>query len=293
MKRALSLFLILCLALCLAGCMSPEERQARKEALNALSGGESEYSLSTGATMDTMEVFNEKNIVVAVAGITGTPEDPRLKLAVRNGSRKAISILVRRLVINGWELDALSDMEQIEPHSVTMGTVESFDDVTLCGITDVETVELEFEIYDEDYNTLAGVSCYSTTSAGDGLEEDFTPPEGVTLLDQDGVLVRATGLHSSDSGSWLILYLENTTNRDVAITAERARCNGEPVELWLYERVSPGCRRMVYEWIYTEDDYQNLMMSDQDELSFQLEVEDWETGIYIQDTQVSLSPDQF
>lgn len=293
MKRALSLFLILGLLLALTGCMSPEDRQARKEALNALSGGQTEYSMYDGTTMDTMEVYNERNIVVALAGITGSPEDPQLKLAVRNGTRKAISISVGRLVINGWELDALFDLEQIEPHSVTMGTVDSFDDVTLCGITQVETVELYFEIYDEDYNTLAGVNCYNVTSADDGLEEDFTPPEGVTLLNQDGVLIRATGLHSSDSGSYLTLYIENTTNRDVAITTERARCNGEPVELWLYEKVSAGCRRMVAEWVYTEDDYQNLFLSDQDELSFQLEVEDWETGIYVQDTQVSLSPDQF
>lgn len=96
MKRVLSLFLILFLVFALTGCMSDEERQSRKEALNALNGGETEYSLSTGTTLENQELFDGRNVIVQLAGITGTPEYPELKLAVRNGTRENLNFSVKQ-----------------------------------------------------------------------------------------------------------------------------------------------------------------------------------------------------
>ena len=115
MKRVLSLFLILCLVFALTGCMSDEERQSRKEALNALNGGETEYSLSTGTTLENQELFDGRNVIVQLAGITGTPEYPELKLAVRNGTRENLNFSVNSLVINGWEVDGWLDLYDVSP----------------------------------------------------------------------------------------------------------------------------------------------------------------------------------
>ena len=98
---------------------------------------------------------------------------------------------------------------------------------------------------------------------------------------------------TSDSGTILSLYVENGTGRTISLEALQARWNGEPVELSFYDRVSPGCRRMVSQWIYTEDDYEDVLMLDGDLLAFQLKVMDWDTGIVLNEAQVSLDPAQF
>ena len=150
MKRVLSLFLILCLVFALTGCMSDEERQSRKEALNALNGGETEYSLSTGTTLENQELFDGRNVIVQLAGITGTPEYPELKLAVRNGTRENLNFSINSLVINGWEVDGWLDLYDVSPRTVTMGTIQCGSDLSLCGVTDISSVEPSFDIYDGD-----------------------------------------------------------------------------------------------------------------------------------------------
>ena len=53
-----------------------------------------------------------------------------------------------------------------------MGTIQCGSDLSLCGVTDISSVELSFEIYDGDYDTLASVSCSMETSyTGQDQEE--------------------------------------------------------------------------------------------------------------------------
>ena len=65
------------------------------------------------------------------------------------------------------------------------------------------------------------------------------------------------------------------------------------MELWFYDRVNPGCRRMVTEYVYSEDTYEPLELEDQDTITFQMDLQDWDTGITLHQTDVSLSPSDF
>lgn len=293
MKRVLCLLLSLSLLLVLTGCMSQEELQSRKEALTVLKGNSGDnYSLSTGTTLDNQTLYSDGNIVIQLAGITGTPQSPSLQLAVRNGSRSTISMTVNSLVINGWEMDGWLDLYDIPARTVTMGSIETSGDLTLCGVTDVVTVDLTFEIYDDDYNTVASVSCSMATNS---LEQVDTTqvPEGITLLEEDGITVKAVDLISGSNGTSLSLYVQNNTGRTLTLNTAQSRCNGEPVELWFYDKVSPGCRRLITEYVYSEDTYENLSLDSQDELTFQMDLQDWDTGITLQQADVALTPADF
>lgn len=293
MKRVLCLLLSLSLLLCLTGCMSQEELQSRKEALTVLKGNSGDnYSLSTGTTLDNQTLYDDGNIVIQLAGITGTPQSPELRLAVRNGSRSTISMTVDSLVINGWQMDGWLDLYDIPARTVTMGSIQASGDLSLSGITDVVTVELTFEIYDGDYNTVASVSCSMLTNSLEQVDTT-TVPEGITLLEEDSVTVKAVDLISGSDGTSLSLYVQNDTGRTLTLNAAQARCNGEPVELWFYDKVSPGCRRMVTEYIYSEDTYESLDLADQDEITFQLDLQDWDTGITLHQADVALTPGDF
>lgn len=293
MKRVLCLLLSLSLLLVLTGCMSQEELQSRKEALTVLKGNSGDnYSLSTGTTLDNQTLYSDGNIVIQLAGITGTPQSPTLRLAVRNGSRSTISMTVNSLVINGWEMDGWLDLYDIPARTVTMGSIETSGDLTLCGVTDVVTVDLAFEIYDEDYNTVASVSCSMATNSLEQVDTTLVP-QGITLLEEDGITIKAVDLISGSNGTSLSLYVQNDTGRTLTLNAAQARCNGEPVELWFYDKVSPGCKRMVTEYVYSEDTYESLELKDQDELTFQLDLQDWDTGITLHQADVSLTPADF
>ena len=293
MKRVLCLLLSLSLLLVLTGCMSQEELQSRKEALTVLKGNSGDnYSLSTGTTLDNQTLYSDGNIVIQLAGITGTPQSPSLQLAVRNGSRSTISMTVNSLVINGWEMDGWLDLYDIPARTVTMGSIETSGDLTLCGVTDVVTVDLTFEIYDDDYNTVASVSCSMATNSLEQVDTT-TVPEGITLLEEDGITVKAVDLISGSNGTSLSLYVQNDTGRTLTLNAAQSRCNGEPVELWFYDKVSPGCRRMITEYVYSEDTYENLNLDSQDELTFQMDLQDWDTGITLHQADVALSPADF
>lgn len=293
MKRVLCLLLSLSLLLVLTGCMSQEELQSRKEALTVLKGNSGDnYSLSTGTTLDNQTLYSDGNIVIQLAGITGTPQSPSLQLAVRNGSRSTISMTVNSLVINGWEMDGWLDLYDIPARTVTMGSIETSGDLTLCGVTDVVTVDLTFEIYDDDYNTVASVSCSMATNSLEQVDTT-TVPEGITLLEEDGITVKAVDLISGSNGTSLSLYVQNDTGRTLTLNAAQSRCNGEPVELWFYDKVSPGCRRMITEYVYSEDTYENLNLDSQDELTFQMDLQDWDTGITLHQADVALTPADF
>ena len=158
MKRVLCFLLSLCLLGALTGCMSQEEREARKEALTALNGNSNgAYSLSNGTMVENQTLYSDDNIIIQLAGITGTPDYPELKLAVRNGSRDTINLSIDHLVINGWQVDGWLDLYDVSPRTVTMGTIQCGSSLAECGVTDVVTLELGFEIYDGDYDTVASV----------------------------------------------------------------------------------------------------------------------------------------
>lgn len=293
MKRVLSLLLALSLLLVLTGCMSKEELRSRKEALNVLKGNSSQnYALSTGTTLENQTLYSDGNIAIQLAGITGTPESPELVLAVRNGSRDTINLSVDYMSINGWQVDGWLDLYDIPARTVTMGSIQSSGDLTRCGVEDVVTVELGFEIYNEDYDTLATVSCSMATNSL--VQVDTTSvPEGITLLEEDGITVKAVDLISGADGTSISLYVQNDTGRTLTLNAAQSRWNGEPVELWFYDRVNPGCRRMVTEYVYSEDTYEPLELEDQDTITFQMDLQDWDTGITLHQTDVSLSPSDF
>lgn len=293
MKRVLCFLLSLCLLGALTGCMSQEEREARKEALTALNGNSNgAYSLSNGTMVENQTLYSDDNIIIQLAGITGTPDYPELKLAVRNGSRDTINLSIDHLVINGWQVDGWLDLYDVSPRTVTMGTIQCGSSLAECGVTDVVTLELGFEIYDGDYDTVASVSTFMETSSTQEVDLDQVP-DGITLLEEDGVTLKAVSLSSGSYGTTVFLCLINDTGRTLTLNATQARCNGDPVELYFYDRVNPGCKRIVSEDIYHEDTYESLQMEDTDQLTFNLEIQDWDTGIALHQVEVSLTPADF
>ena len=159
MKRLTAALLAAALFLTLTGCADASERQSRKTALRILRGDDLGYQLSTGTAVENQEVYNDGSIVIQLGGISGTPDDPQLVLAVKNGSRKEITFTPQRCFINGWQTDCWSDVYEIAGHSTITATVsissdslydsDSYESIEL---TDSDTLTYTLQISDSDSN---------------------------------------------------------------------------------------------------------------------------------------------
>ena len=125
MKRITAALLAAALFLTLTGCADASERQRRKTALRILRGDDLGYHLSTGTAVENQEVYNDGSIVIQLGGISGTPVDPQLVLAVKNGTRKEITFTPQRCFINGWQTDCWTDVYEIAGHSTITATTSA------------------------------------------------------------------------------------------------------------------------------------------------------------------------
>ena len=147
MKRITAALLAAALFLTLTGCADASERQSRKTALRILRGDDLGYHLSTGTAVENQEVYNDGSIVIQLGGISGTPGDPQLVLAVKNGTRKEITFTPQRCFINGWQTDCWTDVYEIAGHSTITATVS-------ISSTEVQTPAPSCRIW-----TVRGMSC--------------------------------------------------------------------------------------------------------------------------------------
>ncbi len=194
MKRLTVLLLILAMLLC--GCMSQTEREERVEALRILNGDSAtEYALSTGTALENQLLLDTGDLVIQLAGITGTPDAPELVVAMRNSSRRAVGISMDYAAINGWQVDCWCDVYEVPAHSVAVGTITFDEALSLCGLQDISSIVLSLYLYDEDYEEVCSAYCELLTPAE---ETDAIVPDGEALLNENSFLVRATGLENVD-----------------------------------------------------------------------------------------------
>jgi hypothetical protein len=292
MKRvSTALAILLALTMLLTGCASAQERQQRKEALNILSGtATTTYALSTGTTIENQTLYSDSKLTVQLAGIQGTPTDPELVLAIKNGTRGTVYFSVDALVFNGWQVDGWSDPYEIGARSVVLATVSCSDPLTDCGITDIESVGINYAVYDNGYEDLAQGSALCQTSAPASDEE--VQIDGVPLMEEDGFVVKATNVRMGSS-SRVSLYLENQTDRAVYLETLHVRVNGEPVEMWMWEKLLPSARRMSSTSLYEEDTYDSVSLESGDIITFDLQVKDYDSSTILLTKSVTLDTSNF
>ena len=277
MKRILALVLALAMLCALTGCVSDSERQSRKEALNALNGSYDSYAMNDGTTIEPIELFNSNDVIVKLVGMTGEPDDIHLFFAIRNGTRKDINLAADTLLINGWSLTSYFDEPTVKAHSVTMVSMQGYNDYVDLSAAPVWSVGMDITLYNDNYDQLGSVNYTTYTSSYTG-DETVEPLDGYTLIDQDGILVRLTKLITSEDGTKLTMYSQNDTSRHVTIGTNRARLNGEPIEMWMWNGLVSGARYLDTERISEEDTYDDITVSVEDELTFNLEVTDYDNG---------------
>ena len=280
MKRLFALALALCLVFSLTGCGSKADRTDRKEALSAMKGNyTTDYAMDDVTEITPTELYNDSDIIIKLVGISGTTDAPSLAFAVRNGTKSTLHFSVNYLQINGCVMNCYFDKSQLSARTVTMNTLEAYNDFSpLNPYGDyVWSISLSFDLYDDDYNTIGTVTYDDTTSSYTGDEEPVTL-EGYNLLDQDGFTANILQVDIGETASTVTMYFQNDTDQHIYFSTNHVTLNGEEASLWFWDELQANARTLEYSYIYDEDTYDNIVLSDEDELSFSLEVTNYDTG---------------
>ena len=293
MRRICGMLLALCLmGIFLTGCGSKEDRAARKEALNALNDNyQTAYSVD-GTTVEPTELISQDDVKLKLLGITGTAQEPSLVFAVRNGTRNTIHLSASSLTINGWTLGGYFEDSDISSHTVTTATLVSYNDFSSLiaaarGEDYIWSVSMGLEIYDDEFNSIGSASYETVTSSTTGEEEPVTV-DGLTVLEEDGITIKLAQANVDDSKSEMIFYLQNDTDLDIDLASRKVYLNDTPVDMWVWSEVLPNSRCAVSGRVADIDTYDDLVVTAEDELSFNVEAYNFETGEVLASKDISI-----
>lgn len=242
---------------------SPKERPASETAM-----------FSKKAAIQTTELYSADNVRITANELKYSEDQVELELTLENDSDKDLtfttgSLGYSRNSVNGYMTDDLYLNETVNAGMKSNETIV-LDAVypALAGITDIADITLDFEIEDEDYNTVAqtgplviktsladswdyGTDYYAAAMkkgeiAGEyDIKVDRYSEE--PLYDQNGVRISSSALLTRDDEKLLRLEVENTTDADTQLAVSDITINGLVVSSGIWDAVwiSAGKRGFI------------------------------------------------
>ncbi len=256
MKRFLSLCLAAALCLALAGCAS-SEKQELKEALDEANGYTTvDYTMDDGTTLEQTVIYDKNGIVVTALGVKGRAGYCYLWLRMENNTSSAVTLWTDSAQINGWEMDNSLWMK-VSKNSMGREYVSFYPEDAGLELDSIQTITLNCEMWDNDYNTIDTFTATLETSAYTGELEDEELP-GDVLYEGNGVTLTFGGLKQERYSSYgkLQFYVENTGSKSITLEGNEFQLSGgQELEASLYKTVSAGAKRAFYIYIDEDDIY--------------------------------------
>ncbi len=256
MKRFLSLCLAAALCLGLAGCAS-SEKQELKATLDEANGYTTvDYTMDDGTTLEQTVIYDESGIVVTALGVKGRAGYCYLWLRLENNTSSAVTLNGNSVQVNGWEMDSSLWMK-VSKNSMGREYVSFYPEGAGLELDSVQTITLDCELQDDDYNTIDTFSATLETSAYTGEMPDEELP-GDVLYEGEGMTLTFGGFQQEQYSSYtkMQFYVENTRSNYIVLEGEEFRlAQGWELDAILYETVSAGAKRAFSVYIYPDDVY--------------------------------------
>ncbi|MCD8353735.1 MAG: hypothetical protein LUC47_05430 [Clostridiales bacterium] len=256
MKRFISLCLAAALCLALAGCAS-SEKQELKATLDEANGYTTvDYTMDDGTTLEQTVLYDKNGIVVTALGVKGNVDYCRLWLRLENNTSDEVTLWTNSVQANGWELDSVLWME-VSKNSIGREYVSFYPEDAGLELDSIQTITLDCELQDDDYNTIDTFTATLETSAYTGTLPDEELSEDV-LYEGNGVTLTFGGVKQERYSSYgkLQFYVENTGSKSVTLEGDEFQLSGgQELEVSLYETVSAGAKKAFYVYIDQDDIY--------------------------------------
>lgn len=279
MKKSFILILTLLLVLSVSACSKPVENSSSADIASTASTEENKFSAPLGtfrkkAQINETVLFDENNVKITATGLVYDSYDVEVEVLLENNTDKDLSFACGSSgyscnSINGYMIQDGYMFCDVAAGKKARDTVSfSYDELMICGITEIADIELGFNIYDHDYNdTCTGPRQIKTTIAE---SFDYDKPyyqaamanpafqdafhcsvdyfAADKLHDQDGISVLSQALVVTQKGtSMLLLEVLNSSSEMVYVTAKDISINGLVCNrsLWSSDAVNPGKRLIV------------------------------------------------
>ncbi len=225
-----------------AGSGSSDKKDIVDSTTSAAAGDQSSVAADTEAqdtaaaaqnaasvTIDEQVLFDQDGIRITA---TGMADDSiwgsGINLLLENSSTRNVTVGCNAVIVNDYMISNLfaADIAAGKKSNETLTLMSN--ELKDAGITEIGKVEIYFNIYDpETFETIFTPDVVEIhTSAYDRMSV-VKADSGTELLNQDGI--RIVGKYVDENSIWgagVLLYIENTTGKDVMVSCDNMSING-------------------------------------------------------------------
>ena len=233
-----------------------------------------EKTTSKKVTIDEQVLFEKDGLkVTATEYKTDDIWGDGINLLIENNSDQSIGLGCTALIVNDYMIfDLFSETVAAGKKSNEMMYLSS-DDLEAAGIDSVGKIEIYFHTFNPDtYMPIDYLDCVTIeTSAYDSY--DTTPNDaGQELFNSNGV--RIVGKYVDENSFWgagVLLYIENTSGRNVVVQCDNMSINGFMVTPYFSADVYDGKKAIADITIMSSDlEDNNITSVDDIELVFKI-----------------------
>lgn len=151
-----------------------------------------------------------------------------LKLLIENNTEKNIGVGCNALIVNDYMITDLFTQSVAAGKKANEVMYISSSELEAAGISNIGKIEIYFHIYDGDsYDTLIDADVVTVQTSEFASMDTETSQDGMELYSQDGV--RIVGKYVDENSFWgaaVLLYIENSSGRNIGINCDNMSING-------------------------------------------------------------------
>ena len=244
-------------------------------------------------TEEKLEVTIQEQVLVDQDGIKITAKSyvedsiwgEGIKVLVENNGDKSVGISCNALIVNNYMITDLFSCSVAAGKKSNETIYLSSSELKAAGIDNVGQIEIYFHAYDSDsYETLFDTDVVQITTSEYEKMDTAPMDAGTELYNQEGV--RIVGKLVDEESFWgtaVLLYLENTSGRNITVSCEDMSINGFMVTPFFYSSIYDG-KMAIDEITILSSDLEENEIDSVDEIELVFHIYDTDTYETVVDT---------
>ncbi|MCR4840698.1 MAG: hypothetical protein K5848_04055 [Lachnospiraceae bacterium] len=214
-----------------------------KEKTEDSKGGSGKSSKKTVPTIEEQVLLDKSGVkITATEYVNDSIWGEGIKLVIDNSTDKDLMVGCTALIVNDYMISDLFAAEVAAGKSANETMYLSSAELEAAGIESVGKVEIYFHVYDNDSFDDILNNEYAEIQTSEYASMDTTPNDGGTELYNAGG-IRIVGKTVDEDSFWgasVLLYMENSSGRNVHISVEDMSVNGIMVDPIFYAEIYDG-----------------------------------------------------
>lgn len=259
-----------------------QNTQADQSSDDSQMAEEAAKETTSDVTVAETVLLDEKDIKITATGLEDGLFGTELKLLIENNSSTNVTVQARKTCVNGFMVDSMLSADVAAGKKANDNLTFTTSGLKDCGIDTIATMEFSFHIFTtEDWEDYLDSDLLSlNTSVADTYTQTYDD-SGEVFYDQNGIKIIGKGLSTEGSfwGPGLILYIENSSEKDFTVQVRDVSVNGFMIEPTLSQDVLIGKKALTAVTFFDTDLEENGITDISDiEASFHVfDMDSWDT----------------